>query len=159
MQTITPFLWFDNDAEEAVKLYTSVFKDSEVLGISRYGEGPPAPAGSVMSMSFRLEDQEFIAFNGGPALSFSSATSFLVDCETQDEIDEYWERLSNGGKQMDCGWLTDRFGVTWQIVPSVLSKLLNGPDPEGAKRAMEAMMKMKKLDIGTLQRAYDGDTK
>ena len=124
MQTITPFLWFDNQAEEAVRLYTSVFKDSEVLDVSRYGEGSPAPAGSVMSMSFRLNNQEFIAFNGGPALKLSPATSFFVDCDTQDEVDEYWARLSEGGQQMDCGWLTDRFGVTWQIVPRLLPQLL-----------------------------------
>lgn len=156
MQKITPFIWFNNNAEEAVKLYTAIFKDSEILDVTHYGEGSASPAGSVMSMSFRLNNQEFIAFNGGPALTLSPATSFFVDCETQEEVDEYWERLSEGGQQMDCGWLTDRFGVTWQIVPKALPQLLNGPDPEAARRTMEAMLKMKKLDITALQQAYDG---
>jgi predicted 3-demethylubiquinone-9 3-methyltransferase (glyoxalase superfamily) len=156
MQKITPFLWFDNNAEEAVKLYTTIFRDAEILDVRRYGEGAPAPAGSVMSMSFSLHGQEFIAFNGGPVMTFSPATSFFVDCETQKEIDDYWNKLSQGGQQMDCGWLTDRFGVTWQIVPTRLPQLLNGEDAEGAKRAMEAMLKMKKLEIDALEKAYAG---
>ena len=156
MQKITPFLWFDDNAEEAVNLYTSVFRDSAIMDVSRYAEGSPGPVGSIMSITFKLNGQEFMALNGGPVFTFSPATSFFVNCETQDEVDEYWERLSEGGEKQNCGWLTDRFGVTWQIVPSVLSQLLNGPDPEGSKRAMEAMLKMKKLDVAALQRAYDG---
>lgn len=156
MQKITPFLWFDDNAEEAVNLYTSVFKDSEIMDISRYGEGSPGPAGSVMSITFKLLDQEFMALNGGPVFTFSPATSFFVNCETQDEVDEFWERLSEGGKKQNCGWLTDKFGVTWQIVPTALGQLLGDPDPEKSKRVMEAMLKMNKLDIDTLRQAHGG---
>jgi len=153
MQGITPFLWFNDNAEEAVKFYTSLFPDARILSISRLEGGP---TGSVISASFELQGQQFITLNGGPMYTFSPAISFLVSCETQAEIDHLWEKLSAGGEQQQCGWLTDRFGVTWQIVPSVLNQLLGGPDPAGSKRATEAMLQMQKLDIAALQRAYEG---
>lgn len=151
MQKITPFLWFDGRAEEAMNFYTSVFKDSKAGKIRRYGE-----AGSVMSASFELFGQEFIALNGGPMFKFSPAISFFVSCETQEEVDYYWGKLGEGGNTNQCGWLDDKFGVTWQIVPTMLDKVLQGSDPAKANLAMQAMMKMTKLDIKVLQDAYDG---
>jgi len=156
MQKITPFLWFDDNAEEAVNLYVSLFKDSKVESITRYGEAGPGPKGTVMMVTFQLAGQTFMALNGGPVFTFSPATSFFVDCETQGEVDFLWEKLSEGGKEQQCGWLTDRFGVTWQIVPALLGKLTNDPDPVKAQRVMQAMLKMIKLDSVALQRAYDG---
>lgn len=156
MQKITPFLWFDNQAEEAMLFYTSVFKDSKAGKIRRYKGAGPGVAGSVMSASFELFGQEFIALNGGPVFKFSPATSFFVSCETQEEVDYYWQKLGEGGKPNQCGWLDDKFGVTWQIVPTALDKVLQGGDPEKSGRAMQAMMKMTKLDIQKLQDAYDG---
>ena len=156
MQKIRPFLWFDDNAEEAVSFYVSVFDDAEITDVSRYQEGSPGPAGTVMSMSFRIEGQEFLALNGGPLFTFSEAISFLINCETQDEVDRLWDALSAGGEEQPCGWLRDRFGLSWQIVPRVLGELLGGSDPEGSQRAMQAMLKMKKLDIQTLQDAYVG---
>ncbi|MGZ3749775.1 MAG: VOC family protein, partial [Mucilaginibacter sp.] len=156
MQKITPFLWFDGQAEEAMNFYTSIFKDSKPGKVRRYGEGGPAPAGTAMSASFELFGQEYIAFNGGPMFKFSPATSFFVNCETQEEVDHYWEKLSEGGKPNRCGWVDDKFGVTWQIVPAMLDKVLQGPDRAKAGRAMQAMMKMTRLDIKGLQDAYDG---
>lgn len=156
MQKITPFLWFDTQAEEAMNFYTSLFKDSKILSISRYGDTGPGPKGKVMSVTFELNGQTFYALNGGPHFSFTPAISFFVSCETQEEIDHYWNGLlEGGGKPNQCGWLTDKFGVTWQIVPTILSALLNDPDPAKANRTMKAMMKMIKLDIASLQKAHD----
>lgn len=156
MQKITPFLWFDNQAEEAMNFYTSVFKDSKVGEVRRYKSAGPGPEGSVMTASFELLGQQFIALNGGPMFKFSPATSFFVTCETQEEVDYYWEKLGEGGRTNQCGWLDDKFGVTWQIVPAMLDKVLQGSEPEKANRAMQAMLKMSKLDIQKLQDAYDG---
>jgi len=156
MQKITPFLWFNDNAEEAVKFYVSLFKNSKIETIARYGDAGPGPKGTVMSLTFQLEGQEFMALNGGPVFTFSPAISFFVDCETQEEIDMLWEKLSEGGEKQQCGWLRDRFGITWQIVPSILGKLTNDKDPEKSKRVVQAMLQMHKLDIAGLQRAYDG---
>ena len=153
MQKITPFLWFDDQAEEAMEFYTSVFEDSAVVNITRYGEAGPGPEGSLMSATFRLNGQEFIALNGGPEFSFTPAISFFVNCETQQEVDKFWEKLSAGGKPGQCGWLTDKFGVSWQVVPNVLGELLASPDPAAAQRVMQAMLQMSKIDIKALQRA------
>jgi predicted 3-demethylubiquinone-9 3-methyltransferase (glyoxalase superfamily) len=153
---ITPFLWFDGRAEEAARLYTSIFKNSRIIDTTRYGDAGPGSKGSVMSVVFELEGQRFHALNGGPQFSFTPAISFFVDCETQAEIDALWEQLvAGGGEHVQCGWLRDRFGVSWQIVPSVLGRLLHDPDPERAKRVMQAMLKMKKLDIRELLEARD----
>lgn len=156
MQKITPFLWFDDKAEEAANLYVSLFPNSEILSTSRYSKEAPGETGSVMSITFRLAGEEFMALNGGPTYSFSPAISFFVNCETQEEIDLLWERLSEGGEQIQCGWLTDKFGVTWQIVPSILGRLMGDPDPAKAGRVTEAMLKMTKLEIEGLERAYEG---
>lgn len=156
MQKITPFLWFDSNAEEAVELYISVFKNSKIHKVVRYGESGPGPKGSVMTISFTLEGQDFTALNGGPMYQFTPAISLAVNCETQAEVDELWEKLSAGGGKGRCGWLTDRFGLTWQIVPNALIRLITDPDPVKAQRVMQAMMPMDKIDIDKLQRAYDG---
>jgi len=156
MQKITPFLWFDNQAEEAMNFYVSIFKNSKVGRITRCGEGGPGPAGTVMSATFQLEGQEFFALNGGPLFSFTPAISFFVNCETQQEVDDLWEKLSAGGKKERCGWLKDKYGLSWQIIPSILGKLLQDSDPEKAKRVMQAMLQMDKLDIKGLQKAHDG---
>jgi predicted 3-demethylubiquinone-9 3-methyltransferase (glyoxalase superfamily) len=159
MQKITPFLWFDDQAEEAVNFYTSIFKNSKILSVTRYGEeGAKAagrPKGSVMTVVFKLEGQEFIALNGGPVFTFSPAISFLVNCKTQKEVDELWEKLSEGGEKGQCGWLKDKYGVSWQIVPTVLGEMLQDKDPKKSKRVMEAMLKMDKIDIKTLKQAYE----
>jgi predicted 3-demethylubiquinone-9 3-methyltransferase (glyoxalase superfamily) len=156
MQKITPFLWFDNNVEEAIDMYTSIFKNSKIIHVDRYGEAGPGPAGSVMSATFQLEGQEFMALNGGPQFKFPESTvSFFVNCETQDEVDELWEKLSDGGEKGQCGWLKDKFSVSWNIVPTILGELLNDEDPEKSKRVMEAMLKMTKLDVQGLQRAYE----
>ncbi len=155
MQKITPFLWFDNQAEEAMNFYVSIFKNSKVLSVNRYGEGAPVPKGTVMTANFELDGQEFTALNGGPMYKFSPATSFVVHCETQAEVDEYWAKLSAGGKTNQCAWLDDKFGVSWQIVPNVLIELLSDPDPVKAGRVMQAMMQMTKIDIAALKRAYE----
>ena len=160
MQKITPFLWFNDNAEEAVKFYTSVFKNSKIGKVARYDEaGEKAsgrPAGSVMTVEFQLEGQEFVALNGGPVFKFTEAISFVVNCETQEEVDYYWEKLSAGGKEVQCGWLKDKFGLSWQIVPTVLGELLSDKDAAKAQRAMEAMLKMVKLDIKKLKQAANG---
>lgn len=156
MQKITTCLWFDNNAEEAVTLYTSIFKNSKVLEVSRYGEAGPGPEGSVLTMRFQLDGVELMALNGGPAFKFTEAISLSVDCKSQAEVDELWEKLLEGGSEDQCGWLKDRFGLSWQIVPSVLGELLSDPDPEKSKRVMEAMLKMKKIDTRVLQEAYKG---
>ncbi len=153
MQKITPFLWFDDQAEEAMTFYTSIFKDSEIVSVTRYSEAGPGPEGSVMTAAFRLNGQEFIALNGGPEFAFTPAISFFVHCETQQEVDTFWEKLSAGGKPGQCGWLTDKFGVSWQIIPNVLGELLADPDPAKSQRVMEAMLQMSKIDVQALQRA------
>jgi predicted 3-demethylubiquinone-9 3-methyltransferase (glyoxalase superfamily) len=155
MQKITPFLWFDDQAEEAMHFYTSIFKNSKVGTVSRYPEGAPGPAGKVMSATFQLEGQEFMALNGGPLFKFTEAISLFVNCETQEEVDALWAKLSAGGKESQCGWLKDKFGLSWQIIPTALGKMLGDPDRERAKRVMQAMLKMKKIDIAGLKRAYD----
>jgi predicted 3-demethylubiquinone-9 3-methyltransferase (glyoxalase superfamily) len=157
MQKITPFLWFDDNAEEAVNFYVSVFKGSQIGAIKRYGDAGPGPKGSVMLINFQIHGQEFIALNGGPQFKFTEAISFVVDCRDQAEVDELWEKLSDGGEKNVCGWLKDKFGISWQIVPSAFLKLLDSPDYEKSQRAFKAMMKMTKLDIAELQRAYDGE--
>ena len=156
MQRIVPFLWFDSNAEEAANFYGSIFKGSKIVHTSRYGEAGPGPKGSVMVVTFELDGQELMALNGGPQFKFSEAISLLVNCKNQDEVDYYWEKLSAGGQEVQCGWLKDRFGLSWQVVPTILSQLLTGADPEKSRRAMSAMLKMKKLDIAALQRAYEG---
>ena len=156
MQKISPFLWFDGKAEEAAKFYTSVFPNSKIGDILRNGPDGPGPQGSVLTVAFELDGQKFTALNGGPHYQFSPATSFVVNCETQDEVDYYWEKLSAGGKTMQCGWLDDKYGVTWQVVPAILVKMLQDKDAEKAHRVMQTMMQMVKLDIKPLQRAYDG---
>lgn len=156
MSKIVPFLWFDHQAEEAVQFYTGLFQDARITGIARYGEGAPRPAGSVMTVAFELEGQEFVALNGGPMFQFSQAISFFVKCNTQDEIDRLWDALSEGGQVQQCGWLIDKYGITWQIVPPVLIELLKGPDAEQVKRVTQAMLPMKKIDIASLERAARG---
>jgi len=159
MQKITPFLWFNDQAEAAANYYVSIFKNSKILSVQRYGEaGAQAsgqPHGTVMTVAFVLDGQEFVALNGGPTYKITPAVSFVVNCDTQAEIDEMWEKLSAGGMEVQCGWLTDRFGVSWQVVPSALGQLLGGPDPKKSERATAALMRMKKIDIAALQRAYD----
>jgi predicted 3-demethylubiquinone-9 3-methyltransferase (glyoxalase superfamily) len=156
MQKITPFLWFDNQAEEAVQFYVSVFKNSEIIKIIRYGDDGPGPKGTVMTIGFMIESQEFAALNGGPQFRFSQAISFVVNCRTQEEVDEYWENLSAGGEKQPCGWLKDKFGVSWQVVPGILSEMLNDKDPVKAGRVMAAMLRMNKIDIQVLKQAYNG---
>ena len=155
MKKITPFLWFDDKAEEAMNFYVAVFKNSKVGSVTRYGEGGPAPKGKVMTATFELDGQEFMALNAGPQFKFTEAISFYVNCETQEEVDELWEKLSNGGEKGQCGWLKDKFGLSWQVVPSILGKLLRDKDAEKSKRVMKAMLQMRKIDIKTLKLAYD----
>ena len=155
-QKIMPFLWFDDRAEEAMNFYVSIFKHSKVGTITRYGDAGPGPKGSVMVASFELEGQQFNALNGGPRFRFTEAVSFVVSCQTQDEVDALWERLSEGGEVQQCGWLKDKFGLSWQIVPVALIELLNDPHPERSRRVMEAMMQMTKIDIAKLRQAYGG---
>jgi predicted 3-demethylubiquinone-9 3-methyltransferase (glyoxalase superfamily) len=155
MQKITPFLWFDDQAEEAARFYTSIFKNSKMLDVSRYGDAGPGPKGRVMVARFQLEGQDFLALNGGPQFKFTEAVSFVVNCETQAEVDYFWEKLSEGGKASQCGWLRDKFGLSWQIVPTAMGKLFGGKDPAKSQRAMQAMLQMTKIDIAALQRAYD----
>jgi predicted 3-demethylubiquinone-9 3-methyltransferase (glyoxalase superfamily) len=156
MQKITPCLWFDTEAEEAAELYTSIFESSHILRVARYGKAGPRPEGMVMTVSFELEGQEFVALNGGPDFTFNEAVSFQVSCRTQGEVDELWSRLSEGGEEGPCGWLKDRFGVSWQIVPTRLVELIDDPDPERSQRAMGAMLTMKKIDIAALEQAAAG---
>lgn len=157
MGRITPFLWFDTQAEEAATFYVSVFPRSRILDVARYGDAGPGPAGAVMTVRFELDGEPFVALNGGPDhYAFSEAISFLVGCASQEEVDHYWDRLTEGGEEGPCGWLKDRYGLSWQIVPDQLGGLLADPDPERAKRAMAAMLGMRKLDVAALQRAADG---
>jgi predicted 3-demethylubiquinone-9 3-methyltransferase (glyoxalase superfamily) len=153
MQTITPCLWFDTEGEEAANFYTSIFPNSKIRHIARYGSAGPRPEGTVMTVSFDLDGQEFLALNGGPQFEFSEALSFQVSCKNQEEVDKYWSELSEGGEEGPCGWLKDKFGLSWQIVPTVLPELLSNPDKEKAQRVMAAMLEMKKIEIGQLERA------
>jgi predicted 3-demethylubiquinone-9 3-methyltransferase (glyoxalase superfamily) len=154
MQKITPFLWFDDKAEEAMNFYVSLFKNSKVMSVSRYGEEGLGAPGKVMSATFQLEGQEFFALNGGPHYSFTPAISLFVSCETQEEVDELWEKLSEGGEKDRCGWLKDKYGLSWQIIPTALGELLGDKDPEKAGRVMQAMLQMSKIDIQALKQAY-----
>jgi predicted 3-demethylubiquinone-9 3-methyltransferase (glyoxalase superfamily) len=156
MQKISPFLWFDTEAEEAMNFYTSVFKNSKTGDIIRYGDAGPGPKGSVLTAAFELEGVQFTALNGGPHFKFNEAISFHIDCASQDEVDYYWDKLSDGGQIQQCGWLKDKFGVSWQVVPSVLPRMLSDGDAAKAERVMRVMMTMKKLDIAELEKAYRG---
>ena len=155
MLKITPFLWFDGKAEEAAIFYTSIFKNSKIKNIARYGDAGPGPKGTVMSTTFELEGQDFIALNGGPHFTFTPAISFFVSCETQQEVDDLWEKLSLGGEKNNCGWLRDKYGVSWQIIPTALGQMLHDKDAKKSNRVMKAMLQMKKIDIKTLQQAYE----
>ena len=155
-QTITPNLWFDTEAAEAAEFYISVFKNSRVVNVARYTEAGPRPAGTVMTVEFELDGQRFIGINGGPEFTFSEAVSFMISCETQEEIDYYWDQLTEGGEEGPCGWLKDKFGVSWQVVPTGMDEIFADPDPTRAERAMRAMFGMRKLDIATLRSAADG---
>ncbi len=154
LQKISPFLWFDHQAEEAAKFYVSIFPNSAIGKIARYTDAGPGPKGSVMTIAFQLAGQPFTALNGGPIFKFTEAISFVVHCETQQEVDEFWERLSQGGQQVECGWLKDKFGLSWQIVPVALMEMIEDKNPARVGRVMKAMMQMKKLDIAGLERAY-----
>ena len=154
MQKITPFLWFDGKAEEAMRFYVSIFKNSKVGSITRYGDAGPGPKGTVMVVTFQLDGQEFIALNGGPQFTFSPAISLVVNCETQGEVDALWEKLSEGGEKLQCGWLKDKYGLSWQIVPTVLGKMMQDKDAEKSQRVMKAMLQMNKIDIARLKQAY-----
>jgi predicted 3-demethylubiquinone-9 3-methyltransferase (glyoxalase superfamily) len=155
IQKITPFLWFDHQAEEAAGFYASIFPNSKIVKVIRYGAAGPGPAGSAMTVEFQLEGQAFVALNGGPHFQFTEAISFVVNCQTQDEVDAYWEKLSAGGAQVQCGWLKDKFGLSWQIVPTVLPEMLSDPDPQKTQRVMKVMLTMKKLDIRALEQAAE----
>jgi predicted 3-demethylubiquinone-9 3-methyltransferase (glyoxalase superfamily) len=155
IQKITPFLWFDHQAEEAAAFYASIFPYSKIIKVVRYGASGPGPAGSAMTVEFQLQGQSFVALNGGPHFKFTEAISFVVNCQTQEEVDLYWDKLTEGGGEVQCGWLKDKFGLSWQIVPTVLPALLSDPDPEKSARVMKAMLTMKKLEIRALQQAYD----
>lgn len=154
MNKITPSLWFDNNVEEAIEFYSTIFEDSEVLSVNRYGEGGPGPAGSVLVASFRLNGQEFIAINGGPHFTFTEAISFTIDCASQEEVDHFWDKLTDGGEPSQCGWLKDKFGLSWQVVPKILIELMQDEDPVKANRVMQAMLQMTKIDIAKLKEAY-----
>ena len=154
MQKISPFLWFDSNAEEAANFYVAIFKDSKILKIARYGEAGPGPAGSVMVVNFQIEGQDFIALNGGPLFKFSEAISFVINCQTQEEVDHYWNKLTaGGGQESQCGWLKDKYGLSWQVTPTILGELLADQDQKKAQRVMQAMLQMKKIDIAALKRA------
>lgn len=155
MQKITPFLWFDGKAEEAANFYVSVFKNSKIVNLMRYGDAGPGPKGTVMSAIFELDGQTFMALNGGPMFTFSPAISFFVNCETQEEVDNLWEKLSEGGEKQRCGWLKDKYGVSWQVIPTILGQLLQDKDAEKSKRVMNAMLQMDKIEIAGLKRAYE----
>jgi predicted 3-demethylubiquinone-9 3-methyltransferase (glyoxalase superfamily) len=155
-QKITPFLWFDGQAEEAMQFYVSIFKNSKIGNVSRYGDGGPGASGTVMSATFQLDGQEFMALNGGPQFPFNEAISFFVSCETQPEVDELWDKLCDGGAPSQCGWLKDKYGLSWQIIPTALGQMLGDKDPEKAGRVLQAMLQMQKIDIRVLERAYSG---
>jgi predicted 3-demethylubiquinone-9 3-methyltransferase (glyoxalase superfamily) len=159
MQKITPWLWFDTEAEEAATFYTSVFKNSKILSVNRWGEAGPAEPGSVMTVAFELDGQEFVGLNGRPPrFAFNESVSLLVSCDSQDEVDEYWNRLTEGGEESQCGWLKDKYGVSWQIIPTALPELLGDPDPARAQRAMQAMLQMGKIDIEAMRQAADAQS-
>ena len=158
MQKISPFLWFDGNAEEAADFYVSLFKGSKILNIARYGEAGPGPAGAVMVVNFQIEGQDFIALNGGPLFKFTEAISFVINCQTQEEVDHYWNRLTaGGGQESQCGWLKDKYGLSWQVTPTILGELLADKDQKKAQRVMQAMLQMKKIDIAALKNAYAQD--
>ena len=157
MPKISPFLWFDSRAEEAANFYVRIFPNSKIVGITRYGDAGPGPAGSVMTVTFELDGKEFVALNGGPHFPFTEAVSFVIDCRTQQEIDKYWSVLTEGGEPGTCGWLKDKYGLSWQVVPTFLLKLVSDPDPAKGKRVMEALHAMKKLDIAGLEKAHRGE--
>jgi predicted 3-demethylubiquinone-9 3-methyltransferase (glyoxalase superfamily) len=157
MQKITPFLWFDDQAEEAARFYTSLFDNSRILQVSHYGEAGPGEPGSVMVVEFELDGQRFNALNGGPRFTFTEAISFLITCETQEEVDQLWEKLTEGGEPGPCGWLKDKYGLSWQVVPKALGELMSDPDTERSQRVMKAMLQMGKIEVETLQRAYEGE--
>jgi predicted 3-demethylubiquinone-9 3-methyltransferase (glyoxalase superfamily) len=156
MQKITPFLWFNGNAEEAMNFYVSVIPNSKIIGLTRVGEAGPGPKGSVLTANFQLNGVEFVALNGGPQFKFTEAVSFVINCETQEEVDRFWEKLSEGGKKGECGWLKDKYGLSWQITPVQMMQMLNDKDQQKAGRAMSAMMKMQKLDLNELKRAFEG---
>ena len=156
MQKITPCLWFDGQAEEAAQYYISIFRNSRITRITRWGDEGPGPKGAVLTVQFQLEGQDFMALNGGPEFKFTPAISLMVDCKTQSEVDELWDKLGEGGQPIECGWVTDRYGVSWQVVPTILSEMISDKDPKRADRVMAAMMKMKKLEFAPLQAAYEG---
>ncbi len=156
MKKIIPFLWYDDKAEEAANFYVSIFKNSRIVSVSRYGDTGPGPKGKVMSVTFQLDGEEFYALNGGPVFKFTEAISFFVNCESQQEVDELWEKLSAGGAKSQCGWLKDRYGLSWQVIPTALGKYLQDKDPERSKRVMQAMLQMGKIDIEKLKQAYEG---
>jgi predicted 3-demethylubiquinone-9 3-methyltransferase (glyoxalase superfamily) len=154
MQKMFPYLWFDHQAEEAASFYTSIFKNSKIMDVSRYGEGAPRP-GEVLTVTFELDGQQFMALNGGPHYHFTEAISFFVNCESQEEVDELWDKLSEGGEEQQCGWLKDKYGLSWQIVPKALGEMMSDKDPEKARRVMEAMLQMVKIDVALLRKAYE----
>jgi predicted 3-demethylubiquinone-9 3-methyltransferase (glyoxalase superfamily) len=156
MRKVTPFLWFDTQAEEAANFYVSIFKNSKLGKVSRYGDAGPGRAGSAMTVEFELDGQPFIALNAGPQFKFNEAVSFSIDCKTQEEVDAFWQRLTEGGEEGQCGWLKDKYGLSWQVNPTILGQMLSDPDREKANRVMQAMLKMKKINIATLKRAYAG---
>jgi predicted 3-demethylubiquinone-9 3-methyltransferase (glyoxalase superfamily) len=155
IQKITPFLWFDGQAEEAAQFYSSIFPNSKIVNVTRFGDSGPGPKGSAMTVEFQLDGQTFIGLNGGPHFKFTEAISFLVNCDDQAEVDRYWTKLTEGGAEVQCGWLKDKFGLSWQIVPTVFFKLVSSPDPKKSSAVMQAMMQMKKFDVNALQKAYD----
>ena len=157
MPSITPFLWFDDNAEEAVAYYLSIFPNSRIANMARYGENTPGEPGKVMTIEFELDGMRMVALNGGPVYAFTPAISLFISCRDQQEVDHYWEKLSDGGQVQQCGWVTDRFGLTWQVVPEALGRLMSDPDPVKAQRVVQAMLKMVKLNVAELQRAYEGD--
>ena len=156
MQKIVPNLWFDTEAEDAARFYTTVFANSRILNVTHYTDAGPRPAGMVLTVDFELDGQRFVGINGGPELTFDEAVSFQISCDTQEEVDYFWDTLSDGGEESQCGWLKDRYGLSWQVVPTGMDELLTDPDPERARRATQAMLAMRKLDIGALRRAADG---
>jgi predicted 3-demethylubiquinone-9 3-methyltransferase (glyoxalase superfamily) len=155
MQKITPFLWFNDNAEDAINFYVSIFKNSKIVSVTRYGDAGPGPAGSLMTAAFELEGQAFTALNGGPQFKFTEAISFFVNCQSQAEVDDLWTKLTDGGEEGPCGWLKDKFGMSWQIIPTILTELMSDPDPAKAQRVAQAMFQMKKIDIAALKHAYD----
>jgi predicted 3-demethylubiquinone-9 3-methyltransferase (glyoxalase superfamily) len=156
MPPVTPFLWFDTEAEEAAKFYVSIFPNSKITGVTRYGKSGPGPDGSVMTVNFELDGQRFTALNAGPQFKFTEAISFVIECQTQEEVDRYWTKLTAGGQEVECGWLKDRYGLFWQVTPRILLEMIGDPDPAKAERVMKAMLQMKKIEIAPLKQAYEG---